>query len=222
MNNNFNINKEEMEIIQNNLREKILIQPLVKEPKIICGVDLSYHKNKAIAVIVSFDYESLSEISMIYEVDDINCEYMPGFLAFRELPLFLKAWSKLNIDPDLVFFDGNGILHPRRMGIATHASFYINKPTIGNSKTHFIGEYKEPKLEKGAYEYIYDNNEVIGAIVRTRENIKPIYVSIGNFITLEEAIKHTLHFATNDSRISKVTRIADLYSKELKRTLFIE
>lgn len=146
--------------------------------------------------------------------DRIEVPYMPGFLAFRELPLVLKTVELLETSPDIFIFDGNGYLHPRHMGIATHASFYLNKPTIGVAKTYFRidqkTDYTEPENEVGSYTDIIIDGEVYGRALRTRKNVKPIFISIGNFISLNTACTLALKLIDKDSHIPIPTRSADL------------
>lgn len=213
----FDLELSQMEELQLQLQSQIQITPYHDQPQLVAGVDLAYFDHQAIAVIVVIDYVTKKVIETVSHLDIITYEYIPGFLAFRELPLFLAAWKKLKSDPDLIFFDGNGLLHPHRMGIATHASFWINKPTIGIAKTPMIGTYEMPHVEKGSYKLIYDKKEVIGAVVRTQTNVKPVYISIGNRVTLQNAIDFAIHFVGSKSRIPEITRQADLLTKELRR-----
>ena len=208
----------EMKAFQKNLRNQISTQPYNKEPKIVAGVDLSYQKSKdeGLAVIVSFNYDTLEIIDVTHIVSRVTMPYQPGYLAFRELPVFINAWKKLKIEPDIVFFDGHGQIHPRRMGIATHASFFINKPTIGIGKSKFIGTFQEPENVVGSYNEVRDGDDLLGVIMKTKLNCKPVFISPGNGLTLEEAINFTRPFVTGKYRIPEVTRIADYYSKKLK------
>lgn len=199
--------------IQRNLRMDIDRNAYNQTPKFVAGVDLAYKGQQAIAVIVVMETMTQEIVEVKYALDKVSHEYVPGFLAFRELPIFLQAWDQLEIDPDLVFFDGNGILHPQRVGIATHASFFIEKPTIGIAKTYFLGSYKDPSAYQGSYEPIYDKDEMIGAVLRTQTNVKPVFVSIGNRVTLEEAIHWSMYFVGENSRIPEITRQPDLLSR---------
>ncbi|HOK16593.1 MAG TPA: endonuclease V, partial [Defluviitoga tunisiensis] len=171
--------------------------------------------NKAIAVITTFDYRSLSLIDVTWATDFVKTSYIPGFLAFRELPIFLKAWEKLQIEPEIVFFDGQGYAHPRRMGLATHASFFIEKPTIGIAKSKLIGDYVEPGYKKGDYSFLYHKNEKIGIVLRTKDKVKPIFISPGNWIDFRDSLEYTLNFCTK-YRIPEITRQAHLYTQNLK------
>ena len=156
---------------------------------------------------------------MTLETDEVINDYKPGYLAFHELPVFLKAWSLLTIEPDVVVFDGHGKIHPRRMGLASHASFFIKKPTIGIAKNPFIGTYIEPENSSYSYSFIEDKKEIIGAVLRTVQNKKPIFVSVGNYCTLQEVIDICINFSMPNIRIPLVTNLPDLYTKKLKNLL---
>lgn len=201
--------------IQNTLAQQVEIVPYKSLPRVVSGVDLSFQANKAIAVITTFDYRSLSLIDVTWATDFVKTSYIPGFLAFRELPIFLKAWEKLQIEPEIVFFDGQGYAHPRRMGLATHASFFIEKPTIGIAKSKLIGDFVEPGYKKGDYSFLYHKNEKIGIVLRTKDKVKPVFISPGNWIDFRDSLEYTLNFCTK-YRIPEITRIAHLYTQNLK------
>jgi deoxyribonuclease V len=201
--------------IQNSFKEKIIFRKLEKSPEIVSGVDLSIMGDYGLSVIVTFNFKTLEIIDIVYAREKLQMEYIPGFLAFRELPVFIKAWEKLKINPDIVFFDGHGYAHPRRMGIATHASFFIGRPTVGIGKSRLTGKFEEPGPEKGNYSYLYHKNEIIGAVLRTKLKVNPVFISAGNYITLDEAINYSLQLTTK-YRLPEVTRITDAYTKKLK------
>jgi len=203
---------EEKIALQESMRQRISIEPLVSQPKIVSGVDVAYgNDGTASAAIVTMEYATHKVLEIVTARIFTMEPYVPSMLSFREMPAFLAAWQKRNIDPDLVFFDGNGIWHPRRLGLATHASFVIDKPTIGIAKNPFrdLGAILEPPSIKGAYTLIEHEGEVLAACLRTRTGAKCQYVSVGNRITLEEAIDHTLHLTTEDSKYPIITKMAD-------------
>ncbi|MEG0528416.1 MAG: endonuclease V [Longicatena sp.] len=197
--------------------------------KLVAGVDIAYWKNQekeyGVCCIVVIDYETREVVEKVDYFDEIHVPYISGYLAFRELPLVLHAVQILTRVPDLYMFDGNGYLHNCHMGIATHASFYLNRPTIGVAKNYLKidgAEFDEPKNELGASELIQVENEVYGIVLRTRKDVKPIYVSCGNWIDLETAKTITLHFVNKESRLPITTRYADLetHSKRKKYLSF--
>ena len=207
--------------IQSELQKKISLTDDFNKSaiKLVAGVDLAYWKDEngeelAVCCIVVIDFDTHEVIEKKHYSGKIEMPYMPGFLAFRELPLVLKTAELLENTPDIYMFDGNGYLHPRHMGIATHASFYLNKPTIGIAKTYFRvdkkTDYIEPENEVGSYTDIVINGEVYGRALRTQKNVKPIFISIGNFISLNTACTLALNLIEKDSHIPIPTRSADL------------
>ena len=205
---------------QNELRDRI--EPVDKidmnSVKLIAGVDLAYWNRGddefAVCCIVVIDNETHEVVEKQHYSGKIEIPYMPGFLAFRELPLILKTVELLETSPDIFVFDGNGYLHPRNMGIATHASFYLNKPTIGIAKTYFRvdkkTDYTEPENEAGSYTDIVIDSVVYGRALRTQKNVKPIFISIGNFVSLDTACALAMRLTDKESHIPIPTRLADL------------
>lgn len=215
--------------IQNALRDKISLSDNfeLSDIKTIAGVDLAYWKNQnqeeyAVCCIVVVDHLTHEVIEKKQYSGKIEVPYMPGFLAFRELPLVLKTVEKLECRPDIYMFDGNGYLHPRHMGIASHASFYLNTPSIGVAKTYFRvdnTDYIEPDYTAGSFTDIVINGEVYGRVLRTHDNVKPVFLSAGNNITLDTATKIALSLTDKESHIPIPTRIADLETHEARRIL---
>lgn len=205
---------------QNELRDRI--EPIDRAKldtiKLVAGVDLAYWKQNdeeyAVCCIVVIDFDTHEVIEKKHYSGKIEVPYMPGFLAFRELPLILKTVELLETSPDIFIFDGNGYLHPRHMGIATHASFSLNKPTIGIAKTYFRvdrkTDYTEPENEAGSYTDIIIDGEVYGRALRTHKDVKPIFISIGNFVSFDTACAIALKLTDRQSHIPIPTRLADL------------
>lgn len=182
------------------------------------GVDLAYWEQDgteyAVCCVVVLDYATHRVIEKKQCWGKITVPYMPGFLAFRELPLVLKTAALLENKPALYVFDGNGYLHPRHMGIATHASFYLNTPTMGIAKTYFradrVTDYTEPENAAGSYTDIVISGEVYGRALRTHSGVKPVFVSVGNRISLDTATEIAMRFTEKESHIPLPTRLADL------------
>ena len=137
----------------------------------------------------------------------VEFPYVPGLLSFRELPLVLRAFEEMASAPDLVFVDGQGIAHPRRFGIAAHLGLLLDVPTIGCAKSWLIGDHEEPGMEAGSYTPLVDGGETIGAVVRTRSGVKPVYVSIGHKVSLEQAVQWVLA-CCRGYRLPEPTRMA--------------
>lgn len=160
--------------------------------------------------MVSFELVETASATM-----DVTFPYIPGLLSFREAPVCLAAIEKLEHQPDVFMIDGQGIAHPRRLGLAAHLGLFLDKPTIGCAKSRLTGTFAEPALEKGAHEPLYDGDEIIGAVVRTRTNVKPLFISVGHRCTLDDAIDLTLACAIK-YRLPEPTRLAHNTVSRLK------
>ncbi|MCZ2258352.1 endonuclease V [Sporosarcina sp. G11-34] len=198
----------------------------VKDIKYCAGVDLAYWVEGEIewgvCSIVVIDYETKNVVEKTYSVGQITVPYIPGYLAFRELPLVLEAAQKISNVPDLFIFDGNGYLHPRHIGIATHAAFFLNKPTIGVAKSYFKidnADFEMPENQASSYKEIKVQNEVYGRVLRTHKDVKPIFISCGNEIDLETTTEVILNLIDKESRLPIPVRLADLESRLLRRHL---
>jgi len=210
----------EYEAIQNELRKGISLYDSfeVSALKTAAGVDLAYWKNGdveyAVCCIVVVDIVTREVIEKKHFSDRIEVPYIPGFLAFRELPLILKTAKLLETKPDIFVFDGNGYLHPRHMGIATHASFYLDKPTFGVAKSYYRvdkqTDYVEPENEAGSFTDIIIGGEVYGRALRTHRDVRPVFVSVGNHMTLDTVCALALKLTDKDSHVPVPTRLADL------------
>lgn len=192
--------------------------------KTVAGVDLAYWKEDdgehAVCCIVVIDFLTKEIVEKKYVSEKIKVPYIPGCLAFREIPLFLKAYEKVETDVDVLFFDGNGYLHPRHMGLATHAGIVIGKPTIGIAKSYFKindVDFTMPDLEENSFTDIIISGEVYGRVLRTHEAVKPIFVSIGNKIDLDTATQMASALVTKDSHIPIPTRLADIMTHEVRK-----
>jgi len=152
-------------------------------------------------------FPELEEVDRSLVVTEVNFPYIPGLLSFRESPALIKAWEKIKIAPDVVMIDGQGIAHPRRFGIASHFGVLVDKPTIGCAKSLLVGVYEEPKGEAGNFSYLYDSGEIIGVALRTRDNVQPVFVSIGHKITLDESIQIVMK-TVRGYRIPEPTRLS--------------
>lgn len=191
----WNLSPTEAVALQQQLRSQVRIEPLTKVPRTIAGCDISFNKfeETVYAGIVVLDLETLETIEEAGVVSSAPFPYIPGLLSFREIPSLLEAWAKLTVEPDVVMFDGHGIAHPRRMGIASHAGLFLNRPTFGCGKSVLVGKYDEPAPERGSWSPMTHYRDVIGAALRTKNKVNPVYVSPGHLIDLNTAISLTLH-----------------------------
>lgn len=222
------ISRQEMECIaiQKELCSKIIRENTIELSQVqyVAGVDLAYWNKEeqeyAVCCIVVLDSHSHEVLDQATMQAPVNFPYIPGCLAFRELPLFLEANQRLKINPDLYFFDGNGYLHPRHMGLATHAGILLSKPTIGVAKSYYKVEeadYQMPGEEPFAFTDIIIHGETYGRVLRTQKGVKPIFVSTGNGIDLETATKAVNSYITKESHIPLPTRLADIMTHKERK-----
>jgi deoxyribonuclease V len=204
--------------IQEILKKKVRIIPLRKSPEHIAGVDAAFLQDRVIGVACLYKYPDIILIEEAYAVAEILFPYIPGFLSFREGPALIKAFNSLKIKPDVIIFNGHGIAHPKGLGIAAHIGVLLDIPTIGCAKSRLIGEYREPGLKKGNWSPLKYNGKTIGAVLRTKDNVRPLFVSPGNRIDLRGSIEIVL-VCTRKYRIPEPLRRADFISKKIKREL---
>ncbi len=197
--------------IQLSLATKLSKVSEVITPRFIAGVDISATRAQEMAtgavVILSYPGLKLVEIQTVNEA--VNFPYIPGLLSFREAPLVLATCEKLTVNPDLILVDGQGLAHPRRMGLASHLGLFLDTPTIGCAKSRLCGSHKEPGTEPGSYAELVDKGEVIGAALRTKFGTSPVYVSIGHKVDLSTAIHWVLE-CCRGYRIPEPLRLAHL------------
>ncbi|MDB5244850.1 MAG: deoxyribonuclease [Parcubacteria group bacterium] len=190
----WDVTPKEAVVLQKELREQVKLVPLTGLPKTIGGCDVSMNRfaTSGYAGFITLSYPRLEEIAHSVVKEKISFPYIPGLLSFREIPMLLRAWEKLEKKPDVLIVDGIGIAHPRRLGIATHLGLILRIPTIGCAKSVLIGVYEEPGAEPGSISYLRDpkaHNEIVGAALRTKKNVKPVFISPGHLITLSESIE---------------------------------
>jgi deoxyribonuclease V len=204
--------------IQKGLRAKLKFQHLPKIPRLIAGADVSYDKGSDIfhAAIVLLSFPGLETVEEASASGRVDFPYIPGLLSFREGPIVIKAFEKLVNIPDVAIFDGQGIAHPRGIGIASHIGLFLGVPTIGCAKTRLVGEYDEPGMGKGDFSPLTRDGREIGAAVRTKRGVKPLFVSPGQMITIEESIDIVLKCSSR-YRLPEPTRRAHLLSNRVRR-----
>lgn len=203
--------------LQKELAPRVEIVSVDTEPKIVAGLDCAFTKDgkRIIAAAIVMKLPSFDIIETKSACQKVQMPYIPGLLSFREAPACLEAIKKLENTPDLFLIDGQGIAHPRRLGLAAHIGLFINMPTIGCAKSRLIGEYDDPPAEKGSWSPLMDKDQLIGAVVRTRSNVKPLFISPGNKCQLVDAVELTLK-CTSKYRLPEPTRQADKEVARLK------
>lgn len=211
------LTQEEAIALQRELAGRIILEDRLGEVRHVAGVDMAINEEneRAHAAVVLLTYPELEVVERhIYE-EPLHMPYIPGLLSFREAPCVLGALRKLRQPPDLVMVDGQGIAHPRRMGIAAHLGLWLELPTIGCAKSILTGTYDKAALgeEAGSYVPLTYKKEVIGAVVRTRTRVNPMIISAGHMISLETSIKYVLA-CSKGYRLPEPTRLADKLSKD--------
>lgn len=203
----WNVTPKEARKIQEELRHKVRRKGKTRGVRYVAGVDVSIKHNQAIAAVPVLRYDDLEIVDLAIAKQEVPFPYVPGLLSFREMPVLLAAIKKLKIEPDLILVDGQGIAHPRRFGLASHLGVLLNKPTIGCAKTRFVGNHDEPAEDAGSYTDLWEGEELIGAVLRTRDNVKPLYISIGHKIDLPTALDRVLDCCIG-YRLPEPTRLA--------------
>jgi deoxyribonuclease V len=198
----WNLNPQEAIQIQKELRPRVIIEPLEDEAiSLVAGVDVGLPRGAKIAraAIAVLDYATMELVDQAVADLPIPFPYVPGLLSFREMPVILAALERLETQPDLFIVDGHGYAHPRRFGLACHLGVWLDRPAIGCGKSILVGEQATPKNPRGSMAPLIDNAETIGMAVRTREAVKPVYISIGHRVDLESAIRIILNCGRNRS-----------------------
>jgi deoxyribonuclease V len=183
----------------------------------IGGADVSYNKWSKIlyAAVVVLRADTLELVDRAGVVAEAEFPYVPGLLSFREAPPVIEAFEKLSVRPEVLLCDGQGIAHPRRLGLASHLGLWLEIPTIGCAKSHLFGQYDEPGPARGEWSPLTDGAETIGAVVRTRDRVKPLFVSAGHLCDLKDSVA-TVLAATPRYRLPTTTRMAHQYVNELR------
>ena len=212
---------EEALAIQRELQKRVITQNGFREINTIAGVDLAqiHGGERMICGIVVYTFPRLIEIERYSGIARVVFPYIPGLLAFREGPAIIATAKRLRTKPDLLMVDGQGIAHPRGCGIASHVGVILGIPSIGVAKKRLYGNFDEPGERRGEWtELTSPKRKLIGAVLRTKHNTKPVFVSIGHKIDLKTSIRVTLRCA-NGFRIPEPTRQADMFVAELKRKI---
>ena len=197
--------------IQLSLAKKVVTENRVTNPDVIAGIDMSAADANGIATaaVVVLRYPEFSIVEVKVAQGELTLPYIPGLLSFRESPLILAACEKLRNVPDLILVDGQGIAHPRRLGLASHVGLLVDLPTIGCAKSILCGQHQSIGEEPGSHAELVDNGDVIGEALRTKSGVKPIYVSVGHRINLTSAVQWVTN-CCRGYRLPEPTRLAHL------------
>jgi deoxyribonuclease V len=207
----WNVTYEEAIKIQKCLKDKVILKKIDRRINYIAGLDVSYAKgaNTIWTGVVVLDFPSLVKIEERWAQSKVSFPYIPGLLSFREIPALLDVLRNIEVEPDLIFCDGQGIAHPRGLGIASHLGVLLRKPTIGCAKSRLVGEFDPVGEDRGEYVYLRYQNRIIGAVVRTRSRVKPVFISPGYGVVLKDCIRFVLETCPT-YRIPEPTRQAHL------------
>ncbi len=196
-------------LLQERLRHRVVTRDRLRKIKYIAGIDVGFDDagQTVRAAVVVFEFPDLTLSAQVTARRKVRFPYVPGYLSFREIPVVLAALAKLPRRPDLLLCDGQGYAHPRRIGIASHLGVLTGVPSIGVAKSRLIGTHSPPGRAKGAWTPLYDGDEVIGAVLRSRADVKPLFISVGHRISLPTAIEIVLA-CTTKYRLPETTRAA--------------
>jgi deoxyribonuclease V len=221
----WNVSPAEAVAVQQQLRDRVVIRPLPDQISLVAGADISYNKFSEVvyAAIVVLRLPELEVVTTSGVVSTMTFPYVPGLLSFREAPSLIEAWKNLDVRPDVLMLDGQGIAHPRRLGIASHFGLLIDLPTVGCAKTLLTGRYEEPAERAGSFSPLIHRGETIGAAVRTKDRVGPVFISPGHLADLPTsmalALKCVRGYADGRSkyRIPEPTRLAHLLVNAMRR-----
>jgi deoxyribonuclease V len=209
MRHRWDLTPKEAMALQVKLATRVVREDTAREVRRVAGVDVGFEDDgkvsRAAVAVLEFPGFALAERVVVREPTPFP--YIPGLLSFREAPAVLAAFERLRAVPDLILYDGQGVAHPRRFGIASHIGLLLDTPTIGVAKTRLVGEHRQLPERKGAWVPLVDHGETIGAVLRTRASVMPLYVSIGHRVSLEGAIRWVMACTTR-YRLPETTRWA--------------
>jgi deoxyribonuclease V len=207
-------------VIQESLREKVHLQPLAHPPRLVAGADVAYSRasDHLYAAVVVMALPSLEVVEVRRTAARARLPYVPGLFSFREMPALLRAFARVCHEPDALLFDGQGLAHPRRFGLACHAGLLLATPSVGCAKSRLVGTHGPVGEERGARAEILLDGDVVGAVVRTRPGVKPVYVSPGHLADVASAVDLVLA-TTRGFRIPEPLRLAHQATVALRRRL---
>lgn len=215
---NFNNIISKAKEIQNSLAAKVKIFGLKHEIHYVAGADAAITGNTVIAAVCLFTYPQLEKVDESIVTKTTDFPYIPGFLSFRESPALIEAITGLKHKPDAIIVDGQGIAHPRRIGIASHIGVLLDTVTIGAAKSRLIGRYEEPLMEKYCRSVLFDGKERIGAVLRSRTGVKPLFISPGHLIDIDGAVEVVLNCLSR-YRLPQPTHCAHNAAAAFKRKM---
>ncbi|MCL5005309.1 MAG: deoxyribonuclease V [Acidobacteria bacterium] len=214
----WNLTPQQAMRLQERLRDRVVLSDRFGRIRYVAGADIAFEPETQMAFggVIVYSFPELEEVERHMARRKLRFPYVPGLLSFRESPILIAAFARLQTQPDLLLIDGHGRAHPRLFGIACHIGVLFNKPTIGCAKSLLVGEHKDPASKAGSATPLNFRGEQVGVVLRTRDNVKPIYVTQGHCVSLGSAVK-LVRQCVDGYRIPKPTREADHYVRDLRR-----
>jgi deoxyribonuclease V len=214
----FDLSPSEARRLQEQLASRVVSEPALDLSGVrrVAGADVSTQGERAYATVVVLEFPALSLVEVQGYAAQLGFPYVPGLLSFRELPSVVGALEKVETAVDAVILDAQGLAHPRRMGLASHLGIFLDVPTVGCAKSRLVGRFEEPGREKGSAADLVHRGEVVGSVLRTREGVSPVYVSVGNGIDLPSSVELVLACCTK-YRLPETTRQAHGAANRLRR-----
>jgi deoxyribonuclease V len=219
----WDLTPKEAVALQRELAGRVDVRQPLASCALVAGADCSYNRfsPQAFAAVVVLRTSDWSVVESATAHGRCSFPYVPGLLSFREIPVLLQAFAQLKHTPDAVMCDGQGYAHPRRMGLASHLGLWLGVPTIGCAKSRLCGTHREPGFKRGRLAQLRHEKEVIGHVLRTRDGVKPLYISAGHRIDLPSAVRLVLA-GCRGYRIPEPTRLAHMHVNELRRRVLSE
>lgn len=204
--------------LQEKLRARVVEEDQFGEIRLVAGADVAFDPvtNVAFAGVIVYRFPELVEVERATARRKLRFPYVPGLLSFRECPILMAAFARLKTEPDLILIDGHGRAHPRRFGIACHVGAIFDRPTVGCAKSLLVGDCREPGKKAGAMSPLLLEGERVGVVLRTRDRVRPIYVTVGHRVSLDSAVD-LVGRCLDGYRIPKPTREADRYVRDLRQ-----
>jgi len=206
--------------IQRRIAPKVCLHNDFSAIRSVAGADIALDTktNRGFAALVRFSFPEMRQLEVVHAAGELRMPYVPGLLSFREAPLLIEAFQKFREKPDILMCDGQGYAHPRRLGIACHLGLLLGIPTIGCAKSRLVGEYVEPGKWRGSTSPLFHLGEIIGMVLRTRDRVRPIFVSTGHRVGLKTAVEIAIACSPR-YRVPEPTRRADALAGEFKRAI---
>ena len=202
--------------MQRDLAARVIRRDTFRRVHSVCGVDVGFRGGFATAACVVMSLPGLEILESKVHTSAVTFPYIPGLLSFREIPALIPVLQSLQSDPDLIIADGQGIAHPLRCGLASHLGILLDRSVIGCAKSRLTGRYEDPGLLRGDWAYLREGEEILGAVLRTRSSVKPLFVSTGHRISLHSALRYVLE-CSRGFRTTEPVRAAHRLAGECSR-----